>query len=269
MENKDEQILELINDGKSYSEIQNLLKVSPGKIAQIKREAALLSTTSSSESSSDSTIEDSEAYAISGKAYDFIKDNNDPALLLELRKIELAHEEKLMKLKMEEKSREREFESKNRALSNSHYQEEIVQLQNKIMKLEEDLYEKLNIEDDVDPISALYSVEEIENGNFPLSEELSTEFRGFILAFLELEDTILDKEKIQEQIEQIEHLKAKIEVAFEEADFDFEESEEKQILDEAQNDLEEFITEIDNSFFKSTVHYQFTKEWKEDLRNML
>jgi hypothetical protein len=273
MENKNEQILQLLKNGKSYSEIQNLLKVSPGKIAQIKRESALQSTTtmssSSSSSSDDSTIENSAAYAINSRGYDFIKNSNDPTLILELRKIELDHEEKLVKLKMEEKTREREFENRKSALSNSQYKEDIAQLQNKIMKLEEELYEKSNTEDDVDFINTLYSVEEIESGNFPLSEELSTEFREFIQAFLELEDAILDKEEIQEQIDQIVQLKSKIILVFEEADFDIEESEEKQILDEAQNDLEEFISEIDQSFFKNTVRYSFSKEWKEDLENML
>ena len=269
MENKNEQILQLLKDGKSYSEIQSILKVSPSKIAQIKREDTLQNTTSSSDSSSDTTIEDNTIDAINSKGYDLIKDNNDPALLLELRKIELAHEEKLVRLKMEEKSRDREFENKKIALSNSQYREDIMQLQNKIMKLEKDLFEKSNSENNVDDADSLYSDKEVENEYYPLSEELSSEFQDFILDFLELKDSTLDKEDIKEQLEQIEYFSNEIEDAYDEAGMDFDETDEKEVLDEAKKDLEEFIMEIDNNFFSSTVSYNFSEEWKDKLEDLL
>ncbi len=269
MENKNEQILQLLNEGKSYSEIQSLLKVSPSKIAQIKREATLQNTISSSDSSSDSTIEDSTTEALSSKSYDLIRNNNDPALLLELRKMELAHEEKLIKLKMEEKSRDREFESEKRTLSNSQYQEDIMQLKNKIKKLEDELTKKSNMENDVEEDDSLYSGEENEDENYPLSEDLSSEFQDFISAFLELKDTTLDKEDIKFQLDQIEDFLIDIESAYDEEGMDFDESDKKEVLEEAKTDLEKLISEIDNSFFSTTARYSFSDEWEARLEDLL
>ena len=263
MTNKNEQILQLLKNGKSYSEIQSLLKVSPSKIAQIKRKNDLQKpniTTTTGSSSNTTTTDDNSVSLIN---------TNDPALLLELRKIELAHEEKLLKLNMEEKDRERAFESKKLSLSSSNYQEDVLQLQNKISKLEEELSELSNTENDEYFSNTLHSEEEVEDENYPLAEELSSEFREFIIAFLELEDTTMDKEEIQEQLDQIEHLSTEIGNAYDEAAIDIEESNEKQILDEAKNDLEEFITEIENSYFSTTVRYSFSDEWREDLRDVL
>lgn len=266
MTNKNEHVLQLLKEGKSYSEIQSRAKVSPSKIAKIKRENDLqkpfsATTTDSSSGSSNATITDDNSVSLIN--------THDLALLLELRKIELAHEEKLLKLNMEEKDRERAFKSKKLSLSNSHYQEDFIQLHDKISKLEEELSEMSKAENDENFSSTLYQEEEIEDENYPLSQELSSEFREFILAFLKLEDTTMDKEELQEQLDQIEHLSIEIENTYDEAAIDIEESDEKQVLEEAKNDLEKFISEIDNSFFSTTVRYGFSEKWREDLRDVL
>ena len=190
-------------------------------------------------------------------------------MLLELRKIELAHKEKVLKLNMEEKERERKFEAKKLNLSSSQYQNDILQLQNKIANLEEELSQMTSTENDEVLFDTLNTEDEMDDSIYPLSKELTTEFRAFIQAFLELEDTTMDFEELQEQLDQIEQLSTEIDKAYKEADLDSDDSDQMKILDEAKNDLEEFITEIDNSYFKSTVRYSFTDDWREDLLDMV
>jgi len=148
MTNKEEKIVELLREGKSYTEIQTLLEVSPSKISQIKKEYFISdsdeesttdtttfttdSTTdsdSSSGNSSDSSSENSSAGSnIEEKSINNIKNNikldnekyHDPELhysdmiALEKLKINLAHEAAMKRL--ENESMEQELRWRDQSL---------------------------------------------------------------------------------------------------------------------------------------------------------
>jgi hypothetical protein len=95
MNSKKEKIIEMLNEGKSYSQIQLELKVSPSKISLVKQAYA--------DQLYQKVINGTES------STDFESSSSDALAQLELRNLLLEHQQKLKTLEYEEREKERQF----------------------------------------------------------------------------------------------------------------------------------------------------------------
>lgn len=131
MDYKTQRIIEMLNEGKSYTEIQLQLSVSPSKISSVKQEYAthlhpqkmFFKNSSNSDSSSGSSTattalqanDIAELTAEINRYKNIIKQGSiDSTTLLELKKLELEHRQKIKQMELDEKEKERRFEKEKR-----------------------------------------------------------------------------------------------------------------------------------------------------------
>ncbi len=113
MNYKELKILEMLDDNKTYGEIQEVLHVSPSKISQIKKKYENSSdntTTTDTTTKFDEMVENQLKNDTKMEKQELNK--NDPELTLEIRKLELEHEREMERMRMEEKERERAYKQK-------------------------------------------------------------------------------------------------------------------------------------------------------------
>ncbi len=116
MNNKEKQIIEMLQKNKTYGDIQEILQVSPSRISQIKKKYQNgINTTITS-------IDVDESYEEQEEQEDKIHNKNTrktemetPSISnkdtkVELLKLELDHQQEIERIKMEERAKEREFE---------------------------------------------------------------------------------------------------------------------------------------------------------------
>lgn len=270
--NKNLNIIQMLNDGKSYTEIQTVLQVSPGKISRVKKEYAdqihLQSKTNSSPDVSSGSSESSSRVvnATSGRGNNieteirpFRKTSSttnpttsaattDPKLLLELRKLELAHEEKMQRLRMEEKNRDRALERYK--ANQAHENAEFNKLRNRISELEN----QIAVQD------------EFEEVEFEISKVLMRKLESFFTKDLDLDGDKLDDEDLQELLENAKELKMQVEFEFDYVGKDYDDFVPWQILDKVIKDLDELIEELDGYIFSTSIQYDFDDDLIELLQ---
>ncbi len=269
--NKNLKIIQMLNEGKSYSDIQTVLQVSPGKIAQVKKEYAdqihLQNKTNYSDEDSSGSSESSSG--VVGATH--VRGNNneteirqfrktssattpttsattsDPKVLLELRKLELAHEERMQRLRMEEKNRDRAQE--RHRLNQIKENTELFKLRNRISELENQIADQ----------------DELEEDEFEIRKDLMKKLESFFTKDLDLDGDKLDDDELQELLENAKELKMQVEFEFDYVGKDYDDFVPWQILDKVIKDLDELIEELDGYIFSSSIQYDFD----DDLRELL
>jgi hypothetical protein len=164
MSGKTNQIIKLLKDGYSYQYIQAQLEVSPSTISKAKKSMEEFEdSTICSDSDSTKVADGIDKNDLYGPETDTPTPNSgsssainseDPAIVLKMKELELAHERFLKNMEMAEKEKERIFEREKRenelkemrirnkeSIENNKLKERIEELESKLEMMQEDQYD--------------------------------------------------------------------------------------------------------------------------------
>lgn len=273
MDSKEKQIIELLNEGCSYNEIQIRLGVSPSRIALVKKEYASQLQNSSSSSSSDNSTTISQKSAKNNPEIDDLSSFNsllqnsssDPETLLRLKELELEQQRILKQMEYDEKERERDYERERHEhelekirLRNEEKQEtqnlkaQLQSIKEELLELQRQQVEEENIDDDE---------EEFDTSVF------FDPFKVFMEMLIERNEEKWDEEDISDSLETIENMKTSYKEICEFDGTNAEEFEEWEILIKAETDLNDLKKEIEDSVFYSRARLSISDEWIDKLKD--
>ena len=282
----EKQILDLLQDGKSYREIQRELQVSPSKISTVKNkylpeledtndtpniDGSIGSGSSSSSGSSSASLESligqlpKNQQETTPQPY---RSSNTEALL-QIRKLELEHERMMKEMEIEERDKEREFELNKMEHKNSITENVVKDLKQKIESLEEQIQEieeentidDSNYEDELD--------DELDNDGNLTPDELYEKYKEYITGFIAWDEDCWNADEIEGELENIISLKEGYENMCEEANQEYEDNAQWKVLAEAENDLLEYKKELEEDTSLTKVHYCFTRKWLRQLKESI
>lgn len=264
MTEKEIQICRLLKEGKSYSEIQQKVRVSPSKISRIKMqiteqiedEHAGSSINSSATTTATEELQDTE---------NLYFDNPLPATtssreeVVELKRLELEHEERMFQLQAEEDEKKRQHEEKKLSIKQEQDQQKLERLNQRLAELE-------NAKQQLQKADSIFNELE-ETEEFTIPEKLAKKYRKFIKKLLSRNGERWDLDEIEKGLDKIEELKDAFLDYCEEAGMESDDLEEWKVLTLIEADLLEFQEELEGSFFRNSVIYKFTEEWLKRLEN--
>ena len=262
-------IVEMLNAGKSYSDIQMELGVSPSKISQVKKEFAQFINPNSSSGSSSATTTHGE-HKNSG-LNDFRTDNptipngssSDPETLLRMKELELEHQRLLKQMEYDEKERERDYEREKKekeleemrlraenSSENKNLREYVQKLESEVEELREYMQHDEEEEDETDFDDSIFY----------------DPYYVLLQKVIDGDELKWDDDEIIEMLESIESLKQSF-IEYCEYDgtdvHDFDEWEILLFIEEKFGDLKQ---EIADSIFSSRARLSLSDEWLDKLR---
>ena len=162
MSGKTNEIIKLLKDGHSYQYIQAQLEVSPSTISKARKSMEEFEDSTICSDSDSTTVADginkndlygSETDTPNSRSSSAIN-SEDPAIVLKMKELELAHERFLKNMEMAEKEKERIFEKDKRenemkemrirnkeSIENNKLKERIEELESKLEMMQEDQYD--------------------------------------------------------------------------------------------------------------------------------
>lgn len=278
MELKIQKIIDHLNEGRSYTEIQSVLGVSPSKISQVKTQYAHLLTQPKGNSSRGNSSSDSSAAFQNSNAtkspfqgnlgtFDtsFQDSSSDPETLLRIKKLEFEHTRLLKQMEYEDKEKERQFEREKQGLQSEKMQRQSI-FQNENKELKEQLS---NLEDEIEDLKYEMEGKQIEEediDDFDASEFWDP-YHEFIEFLIENDEEKFDDDEINEVLEKIDSLRLSFQELCDSDGTEVEDFDNWEILNQAESDMNDLKKEIENSIFSSRARLSMSDEWLEKLRS--
>lgn len=279
-----QQIVELLNQGKSYRDIQKILSISSKKIAQVRKEFSDLITSANhntpigSESESAFRKESGSASTFPGgikteefEAFlaNYLKNspekNIDAETLKALKKMHTEHEQVMRKMEYEERERERAFirENKDRELKEKKEAEEdeitIKELRKENWELKNQLTQSHEAPKPENRENTVYE---------PDDSEYWDDMRTFVAEMLKLDKKELNRQKIEDILENISELKDRFQDICDADGTDVEDFTDWKILTTIETGLEEIVENIKKKKFTS-AELKFIPKTREMLVDFL
>ena len=302
MEALTHQIIELLNQGKSYREIQKILDVHPNKISEVKKLYPGLINISESRDYSDISANSISALAIDRgiksdeiEAYFSSSGKNsansaiDPETLKELKQMQYSHVEKVKKMEYEDKEKDRNFKREN----DEKLRREKLEVEEKdetINKLRREVWETRDenekLKKEKEPENDEHEEEEneeyeedYEDENDPEETEEDEEEEPFDPEFDDdmtkfVENTLLakdgdrlDENEVKEVLSSIRKLKSRFKKICDYDGDDHKDFNEWEILTSVEKYLKNKSKEF--GFWTSRIDFTIDKEWKKFLEEFL
>ena len=279
----EKQILDLLQEGKSYREIQGELNVSPSKVSSVKYkysdeingnyDASSASSDSATSSGSGSATTELLVGQLTENQHEIIPPpdcSSNTEALLQIRKLELEHERLMKEMELEERDKEREFELNKMQHKNSITENAVNNLKRKIESLEEqiqEIEEENSIVDFDDSDEADIELE--DDFIFEIPDELQDEFKEYIEKFISWDGGYWDEEDVEKETTEITNIREKLENVCDEEFEDYTELDEWQILKEAEDFVQEIGDKLKNRIFNIRKKFKFSEEWLKRLEESI